>query len=42
MSSFGIIEAVELDGKNLRRSEITKRIQDLYWKIVSRECVKTD
>jgi branched-chain amino acid aminotransferase len=38
MSSFGIVEVLQLDRKRLTRSPITSGIQKSYWEIVRREC----
>ena len=37
MSSWGIVEAVELDGRKLRRSPLVKKIRDGYEKLVRDE-----
>jgi len=37
LSTLGIVEAAEIDGHVLRRSELTSRIWEAYWALVRRE-----
>jgi branched-subunit amino acid aminotransferase/4-amino-4-deoxychorismate lyase len=39
LTSIGIAEAASVDGKDLQKSELTKRLHAAYWSIVRSQCL---